>query len=374
LVQLSAADTDLGPVDATIGRTQPSHSYLQTWLRMGLLPQYGAAMKHHTHTQRRRFLGASLAVLSLLGLAGTANAQNWPDKPIKLLVPFAAGGNIDVTGRLTAARLSEGLGQQMVVENRVGGGGIVAMEAVQRSAPDGYTLLWASTNVMAIVPATTKVKYDPVKDYAPISQLGSSPQVLLINSKVPAKTVAEFVAYAKAQPQPLAYGGGGGPGSASNLIMALFLNRAELKMTSVSYRGTAPALTDVIAGVIPTTFVPISEAVAQSTNPAIRILAVSSDKRSARLPDVPTIAETYPGYNAVSWTAMLAPGGTPKAIIDKLAGEMARAGKDPKFIELLRDNGIDPAIEGPEKLAKLIAAEIPNWAKAVDIAGVKIEQ
>ena len=206
---------------------------------------------HRNHAPRRRFLGATLAFLSLLGVAGSASAQNWPDKPIKLLVPFAAGGNIDVTGRLVAARLSEALGQQMVVENRVGGGGIIAMEAVQRAAPDGYTLLWASTNVMAIVPATNKVKYDPIKDYAPISQLGSSPQVLLVNSKVPAKTVAEFVAYAKAQPQPLAYGGGGGPGSASNLIMALFLNRADLKMTSVSYRGTAPALTDVIGGQIP---------------------------------------------------------------------------------------------------------------------------
>ena len=363
------------PIDATIGRMQVSHSLSPTWLRIAMPPPYGAAMKHHrTHAPRRRLLGASLAVLSLLGLAGAANAQNWPDRPIKLLVPFAAGGNIDVTGRLMAARLSETLGQQVVVENRVGGGGIIAMEAVQRAAPDGYTLLWASTNVMAIVPATTKVKYDPVKDFAPISQLGSSPQVLLVNSKVPAKTVAEFVAYAKAQPQPLAYGGGGGPGSASNLIMALFLNRAELKMTSISYRGTAPALTDVIGGQIPTTFVPISEAVAQATNPAIRILAVSSEKRSARLPDVPSISEAYPGYNAVSWTAMLAPKGTPKAIIDKIAGEMARAGKDPKFIELLRDNGIDPAIEGPEKLADLIAAEIPNWAKAVDIAGVKIEQ
>ena len=266
---------------------------------------------HRTFVPRRRFLGATLAVLSTFALTGPSNAQNWPDRPIKLLVPFAAGGNIDVTGRLMAARLSEALGQQMVVENRVGGGGIIAMEAVMRAAPDGYTLLWASTNVMAIVPATTKVKYDPVKDFAPISELGSSPQVLLVNSKVPAKTVAEFVAYAKAQPQPLAYGGGGGPGSASNLIMALFLNRADLKMTSVSYRGTAPALTDVIGGVIPVTFVPISEAVAQATNPNIRLLAVSSDKRSAALPDVPSIAETYPGYNAVSWTGMLAPAQTP---------------------------------------------------------------
>src|SRR6478735_2324963 len=329
---------------------------------------------HRTFAPRGRFFGATVAVLSTLALTGPANAQNWPDRPVKLLVPFAAGGNIDVTGRLMAARLSEALGQQMVVENRVGGGGIIAMEAVMRAAPDGYTLLWASTNVMAIVPATTKVKYDPVKDFAPISELGSSPQVLLVNSKVPAKTVAEFVAYAKAQPQPLAYGGGGGPGSASNLIMALFLERAGLKMTSVSYRGTAPALTDVIGGQIPTTFVPISEAVAQATNPAIRILAVSSEKRSAALPDVPSIAETYPGYNAVSWTGMLAPAQTPKPIVDKLAAEMVRAAKDPKFVEQLHNAGIDPAAEGPEKFAEFIASEIPNWAKAVDIAGVKVPQ
>ena len=329
---------------------------------------------HRTFAPRWRFFGATLAVLSTLALTGPANAQNWPDRPVKLLVPFAAGGNIDVTGRLMAARLSEALGQQMVVENRVGGGGIIAMEAVMRAAPDGYTLLWASTNVMAIVPATTKVKYDPVKDFAPISELGSSPQVLLVNFKVPAKTVAEFVAFAKAEPQPLAYGGGGGPGSASNLIMALFLNRADLKMTGVSYRGTALALTDVIGGVIPVTFVPISEAVAQATNPNIRLLSVSSDKRSPALPDVPSIAETYPGYNAVSWTGMLAPAKTPKPIVDKLAAEMMRVAKDPKFVEQLHNAGIDPAAEGPEKFAELIASEIPNWAKAVDIAGAKVPQ
>ena len=318
-------------------------------------------------------VGASLILLATLGFGSAANAQSWPDRPIKLVVPFAAGGNIDVTGRLMAARLSPVLGQQVVVENRVGGGGIVAMESVQRSAPDGYTLLWASTNVIAIVPATNTVKYDPIKDFAPISELGSSPQVLLVNSTIPAKTVPELVAYAKAQSAPLAYGGGGGPGSASNLIMSLFLHRADLKMTSVSYRGTAPALTDLIAGVIPLTFVPISEAVAQADNPNVRILAVSSGHRSARLPDVPSIAESYPGYNAVSWTGMLAPAGTPKPIIDRLATEMANAAKDPKFIELLQNNGIDPAVEGPEKFAAFIAAEIPNWAKAVEIAGVKVK-
>jgi tripartite-type tricarboxylate transporter receptor subunit TctC len=305
-------------------------------------------------------------------LAG-ARAQTWPERPVKLLVPFAAGGNIDVTGRLMAARLSETLGQQFVVENRVGGGGIIATEAVARAPADGYTLLWASTNVIAIVPATTKVPYDPVKDFTPVSALGASPQVLLVNAKVPAKTVREFVAYAKSQPAPLAYGGGGGPGSASNLIMALFLQRADLKMTSVAYRGTAPALTDLLAGHIPTTFVPISEAHAQATNPNMRMLAVSSGNRSPRLPDLPSIAETYSGYHAVSWTGMLAPTGTPKAIVDKIAAEMVRAVNDPKFAEQLRNSGIEPLAEGPEKFAAMIASEIPVWAKAVEIAGVKLQ-
>src|SRR5262249_33460167 len=144
------------------------------------------AMTQQSITLHGRALRAGLLLASLAATAAAANAQsNWPDKPIKLLVPFAAGGNIDVTGRLMAARLSEVLGQQMIVENRVGGGGIIAMEAVQRAAPDGYTLLWASTNVVAIVPATTKVKYDSIKDFAPVSELGSSPQVLLVNAKVP---------------------------------------------------------------------------------------------------------------------------------------------------------------------------------------------
>ncbi len=330
-------------------------------------------MKNTPKLHRRSFV-AGLAAATL-GLPQSARAQAWPQqRPIKLIVPFAAGGNIDVMGRLMAARLSESLGQQVIVENRLGGGGIVGTEAVVRAAPDGYTLLWASTNVVAIVPAIQKAPYDPIKDFAPVSLLGVSPQVLLVNSKIPAKTVPEFVAWVKAQPQKVAYGGGGGPGSASNLIMALFLKRAGLEMTSVSYRGTAPALTDLIAGHIPTTFVPMSEAYAQSSNPNVRILAVSSATRSKRIPDVPSIAETYPGYNAVSWTGMLAPAGTPKPIIDKLSGEMIRAVQDPKFIDNLTTNGVDAAAEGPEKFAEMIAKEILIWAEAVKIAGVKIEQ
>jgi len=342
-------------------------------LRFTALRPYNARMTKHARAARRRFLGATLALIAFgtLTLPGGAQAQSWPQRPVKVLVPFAAGGNIDVTGRLVAARLSERLGQQFVVENRVGGAGIIATEAVARSAPDGYTLLWASTNVIAITPHTNKVPYDPVKDFAPVNALGSSPQVLMVNSKLPAKTVQEFVAYAKAQPQKLAYGGGGGPGSAGNLIMALFLKRAGLEMTAVSYRGSAPALADVIAGHIPVMFGPMSEAHAQRANANVRLLAVSSEKRSRRLPDVPSIAESgYPGYHAVSWTGMLAPAGTPKEIVKRLADEIDLAIKDPKFGDQLLSHGIDPIGGGPDAFARMIASEIPVWGEAVKIAGV----
>lgn len=327
----------------------------------------------NAHARRRRFLGATFALLAFLGLADAAGAQNWPERPVKLLVPFAAGGNIDVTGRIVAARLSETLGQQFVVENRVGGQGIIATEAVARAPADGYTLLWGSTNVIAIVPHILKAPYDPQKDLAPVSALGSSPQVLLVNANIPVKNVAEFVAWVKAQPAKMAYGGGGGAGSASNLIMSLFLKRAGLQMTSVGYRGTALALTDLIAGHIPTTFVPMSEAYAQRNNPNVRILAVSSGRRSSRIPDVPSIAETYPGYDAVSWTGMFAPARTPKAIVDKIAGEIDRALKDPKFLALIQNNGIEPMGYGPDKFAQFIKSEIPKWGEAVEIAGVKLK-
>ena len=232
----------------------------------------------------------------MLAATSAAQAQSWPQRPVKVLVPFSAGGNIDVMGRLAASRLSEALGQQFVVENRVGGNGIIATEAVARAPADGYTLLWASTSVIAIFPAISKVNYDPAKDLAPVSLFSTSPQVLIVNSKVPAKTVAEFVAYVKSQKEKLVYAGGGGPGSVSNLLMATFLKRAGLEMSNVSYRGTSVALTDVIAGHVPTMFIPISEALPQARAGSIRMLAVSSGARSREAPDVPTIAESgYPG-------------------------------------------------------------------------------
>jgi tripartite-type tricarboxylate transporter receptor subunit TctC len=317
----------------------------------------------------------SLLALAVLAASTSAHAQGWPQRPVKVVVPFAAGGNIDLMGRLAASRLSEAFGQQFVVENRVGGNGVIAAEAVARAAPDGYTLLWAPTSVVAIFPAITKTAYDPVKDFVPISLFSVAPQVLIVNPKVPANTVPEFMAYVKSQKEKVVYAGGGGPGSSSNLIMSIFLKRAGIEMMNVSYRGTAPALTDVIAGHIPTMFIPISEALPQARAGSIRMLAVSSGTRSREAPDVPTLAEQgFPGFHMVSWTGLMAPAGTPQDIIDRIAAEFARALKDASFVENIQKAGAEPAADAsPAEFSAFIAKEMALWGEAVKTAGVTLQ-
>jgi tripartite-type tricarboxylate transporter receptor subunit TctC len=316
-----------------------------------------------------------LLACALLALGHTAQAQTWPQRPVKVLVPFAAGGNIDVMGRLASARLSEAFGQQFVAENRVGGNGVIATEAVARARPDGYTLLWASTSVIAIVPAISKVAYDPVRDLAPMSLFGVAPQVLIVNPKFPAQSVAEFVAYVKSRKGELVYAGGGGPGSASNLLMALFLKRAGLEMSNVSYRGTAPAMTDLIAGHIPAMFAPISEVLPQARAGLVRMLAVSSSNRSPQAPDVSAIAEAgYPGFHAVSWTGMMAPAGISREITERIAEEFARAFKDAQFVEHMQQAGVEPAAEtGATAFSAFVTKEIALWSEAVRVAGVGLQ-
>jgi tripartite-type tricarboxylate transporter receptor subunit TctC len=303
-----------------------------------------------------------------------AQTQDWPQRPVRVIVPFAAGGNIDVIARLTCQRMSEVFGQQFVVENRVGGNGTIAAESVAHASPDGYTLFWAGPAVVSIFPAITKAAYDPVKDFKPVSVIGVNPQVLVVNARLPIANVAAFIAYVKAQPQRLPYAGGGGPGSLSNLLMALFLKRAGLEMTSVSYRGTAPAMTDLVAGHIPTMFVPLSEALPQAHADNIRMLGVSSAKRARQAPDVPTIAESgFPGFHAESWNGVLAPAATPDAIVNRLAAEIARAAREPKFVERLDQEGVDPLGSSPTETAKFIAADMALWSDAVKIAGVSLQ-
>jgi tripartite-type tricarboxylate transporter receptor subunit TctC len=321
-----------------------------------------------------RWLAALALAAICLQAAGTAGAEDWPTRPVRILVGFAPGGNIDNLARLTCGRLSKIFGQQFVVENRPGATGSIAAEAAAKSPPDGYTFFWAGTGTVSILPAISKLPYDTVKDFDPVSIIGSSPQVLAVTPGFPAKTIAEFIAYVKSQPGKFSYAGGGGPGSVGNLLMSLFLKRAGLQMTGVSYRGTAPAMNDLVAGHIPAMFSPLPEAIVQARAGKIRMLAVSGATRSVQAPDVPTVAESgFPGYQGVSWNAMLAPAGTPKAIVDKIAAEFIAATKDPAFVKQMDLYGADPLGMTPQEFGQFLERDRALWAEAVKIAGVTLK-
>jgi len=317
-------------------------------------------------------LPVAVAALQFV-LSVTAQSQDWPNRPVKIIVPFAPGGNADGMARIIGQRLGDVLGQNFVVENRTGAGGTIAVQDVARSPADGYTLLWGVQQQIVIIPAMQKVTYDPVKDLAPISVLATNPFVLVANAKLPVKTVAELVTWVKAQPGKLSYGSSG-IGSVAQLAMALFLKRAGLDMTPVHYRGNAPALADVVAGHVPVMFSSLADALPQAQGGNVRLLAISGAKRAAQVPDVPTVDEAgYQGYNVITWNGLMAPAQTPRPIVDRIAAEVARAVKDPAFAERLTKFGVDPLGNSPADFAKLIQQEIPVWIEAVEIAGVKTQ-
>jgi tripartite-type tricarboxylate transporter receptor subunit TctC len=289
-------------------------------------------------------------------------------------MPFAAGGNSDGMARILARRLSQVFEQQFVIENRVGAGGSLAAVEAARSTPDGYTVFWGVTPQISILPAMTKVSYDPVKDFTPISALGTSAFVLIVNTELPVKTVADFVGYVRAQPKDKELGyADGGLGTVSHLAMALFLKRAGLEMTPVHYAGNNPAVTAVIAGFLPASFPSLADVLPHINGGKIRLLAVSTMQRALQIPDIPTLAESgFPEFNLASWNGLMAPAGTPKPIIDRIAAETSRAVQDPAFAERLVKYGLVPLGNGPEEFATMIAADLPKWADAVRIAGASL--
>jgi tripartite-type tricarboxylate transporter receptor subunit TctC len=314
----------------------------------------------------------SLAILAALGLALPAQSQGWPQKPVRIIVPFAPGGSSDGIARVIAQSLGEVYGSQFIVENRPGAGGALAAEAVARSLPDGHTLLLAALPQIAIVPAMAKVAYDPVKDLAPISNIGTNPFVLAVHPGMPVNNVAELIAYVGRQPGKLSYAASN-IGSLAHLSMALFLKRAGLEMIPVTYKGggTAP-LTDVIAGHVPTYFTTLADVLPHKASGTLRLLAISSERRASQLPDIPTMIESgFPGFKTVTWNGLMAPAGTPKEVIDQIAKDVAAAVKDPKTAERLTRNGVTPLGNSPAEFAAMIAADIPFWAEAVRIAGVQ---
>ena len=312
----------------------------------------------------------ALALLLALATLG-AQAQSWPQKPVKVIVPFSAGGNTDSQARIVSERLNALLGQPFVVENKVGAGGAIAADFVAKSAPDGYTLFFAASPQFTL-PLVQKVNFDPFKDFAPISIVGTNPFVLGTHVSVPATTLKEFVDYVKSHPGQLNFASAGA-GTVTHLTAALFLARAGLEMTHVAYKGGAPAVADLVGGQVQMYFGNASELIQHSQSGKVRLLGVSSAKRTPQLPDVPAIAESYPGFSTGTWNGYLAPVGTPQPVIERLAQAVAAAVREPATAERLRKIGVEPLGNTPAQFAELLQREAPVWRDAVKAAGIRAD-
>jgi tripartite-type tricarboxylate transporter receptor subunit TctC len=309
--------------------------------------------------------------LALAAAASVAQAQQWPQRPIKVVVPFPPGGVTDSIARITADWLAPRLGQPVVAENRPGASGAIAAEFVARSEADGYTLFSAATPQLAVVPHVQKISYDPVKDFAPISIVGTNAFALGCNEKIPAKSLAEFVAYVKERQGQLSFASAGS-GSVGHLTMALFLARAGLKMEPVLYKGGGPAMADVVAGHVPCYFGNLNELIPHAGGGKVRVLAVSGGQRAPQLPQVPTVAEQgFPGFRTLTWNGYIAPAATPREVIERIAREIGAACKDAAFAERLNKIGVDPVCGTPGDFAQAIRDDLVTWKEAVQAAGMK---
>ena len=307
----------------------------------------------------------------LAALCTPVFAQQWPQKPIKVVVPFPPGGVTDSLARITAEWLTQRLGQPVIAENRPGASGAIAAEFVARADPDGYTLFSAATPQLAIVPHVQKISYDPLKDFAPISIIGTNPFALGCNANLPPNSLKEFVEHVKARPGQLSYASPG-TGSVGHLSMALFLARAGLKMEAVLYKGGGPAMVDVLAGHVPCYFGNLNELIPHAGTGRMKLYAVSGATRAAQLPNVPTVAEQgYPGFRTVTWTGYMAPANTPREVIERVAREIGAACKDATFAGRLNKIGVDPVCSTPAEFAQAIRDDLQTWKEAVQAARMK---
>ena len=324
-----------------------------------------------------RSLRGALAIALALGfgqITGHAQDNAYPNRPIKMVVGFGAGGSTDVAARIMAQKMSEILGQTILVENRTGASGMIAAEDVTKSPPDGYTLMMASQTVLAVAPRLyRKVMFDPIKDFAPIAYCGASPLVLVVNPSFPAHTTAEMIALAKAEPGKIIFGTGG-VGTTPHIASEMFQFVAGIKMSHVPYRGEAGAINDLVAGQIPAMFANLSAISGQIQAGTVRALAVTSPQRAPSAPNVPTVAETLPGFAADTWFGIVAPAATPRAVIDKLnaAAQKALASDDTK--KRYADLGMASTGAGgstPGQLDAYIKSEIAKWSKVIADANIQ---
>ncbi|UFN49296.1 tripartite tricarboxylate transporter substrate binding protein [Roseomonas sp. OT10] len=310
----------------------------------------------------------------VLARGGAARAEDWPRRPIRLVVAFAPGGATDVQGRILAERLSAELGQAVVVENRPGASGIIGTEAVARAAPDGYTLLLGSVTTHAVnVPLYgTRLPYDPVRDFVAVSRTNTGYNLLAIHPSVPARSVPELIALAKAKPGALAYGSGGN-GTSTHLAGELFRMMAGVDILHVPFRSTAPATTALTAGQIQMMFDTSVSAMPLMRDGQVRVLATTAPQRQPALPELPTVAETLPGFTMDTWSGLYAPAGTPRPIVDRIDAATRAALAQPDLLRRFADLGAIAFPAGPEEFAAFQAAEIARWTKVVRDAGITAE-
>ena len=306
--------------------------------------------------------------------APSAMAQQYPSKPIVLVVPFAPGGTSELISRLVAQKLTERLGQQVVVENRPGAAGNIAMEQVARAAPDGYTLILGHIGTLAVNPAMfPKLPYDAIKDFAPVSLIAAVPNIVTVNPAVPAKTLKEFLDLARAKPGSINYGSAGN-GSAGHLAMEYLKRIAKTDMVHIPYKGTGPMLTDLLAGQTQATFTGSSPLIPHIKSGKLRALAVGSAVRIPSLPEVPTVAESgFAGFETAQWYGIIAPAKTPPAIIQKLSVEIAQVMKQPDVIARLSGDGTVMIGSTPNEFAAYISKEMKRWGEVVHDANIKAE-
>ena len=315
------------------------------------------------------------AAAALFALAGGALAQGYPSRPVTLTVGFAPGGGTDTVARVMQKKLGEYLGQTVVVENRAGAGGTIAAGILAKAEPDGYSIQLATIAALAINPhLNSKLPYNPLTDFAPISMATESGNVLVVHPSLPAKTLAEFVKLANSRPGGIAYGTSG-VGSAGNLAGELFRLTAKANLVHVPYKGGGPAMSDLLGGQILCSFASATTATPQVQTGKLRALGITSPKRSVALPDVPTIAEQgYPGYQATNWYAFVAPAKTPRDIITRLNREIVKTLNDPGVHAAILKQGEEPTPSTPEELAQHIKSEYETWGRVIRDAGIPKEQ
>jgi tripartite-type tricarboxylate transporter receptor subunit TctC len=333
-------------------------------------------MAHHVAKREKgsprmkfRILVVLLAVLAV----GTSRADEYPSRPIRLIVPYTPGGPADIVARLLGQRLGEAIGTSVIVDNRGGANGIIGTELAARAVPDGYTLLFGTIQTHGVNPSLfAKLSYDPVKDFAPVAPATTFPFLLAVTPALPASSVASLIALAKAKPGTLNYSSAG-TGTGTHLAGELLKSMAQIDITHVPYKGGGDALTDVIAGRIEMTFVGVPAALPFIKAGSLKALAISGTRRLTELPDVPTVAETLPGFDVSSWNGFFAPAGTPIAIVKRLNEQIGRIVLLPEIKDRLMTLGAEPMTATPEQFGTFVRAEIAKWRSVVKTANIKTE-